>query len=168
MSRSRLAALTLAAGALMASGCGSGSAKSEQTGFSTKQTGTSSKSLTQAELVARANAICRRVHAERAALPSINSKQDLRTVLSRAGAQEQAGVVELEKLVPPSAVANDWKQIVKAGRTLAGYTTLYGQYVASGNSRAARTLFGAVLSLQKSMAAVAKRDGFVSCTEFTS
>jgi hypothetical protein len=150
MSPTRLTALALTAATLTASGCGS------------------SKALTSDELVAKADAICKRAQAERASLPTIKTRQDYGTVLSRAGAQQQAAVAELEKLKPPASLAEDWQQIVEVDRTLAGYTIVYGQDIAASNPRAARALLGTATSLQRSIATAAKRDGLNACAEISS
>jgi hypothetical protein len=156
MSRTGLTALTLVATALTASGCG-GSTKSSE----------STEPLTHVEFVAKADVICGRVNAERASTP-MKSRQDFERILPRIAADEQTAVAELDKLTPPASMAADWKQIVTADRTLAGYTGRYGQYLASDNNRAARALLQAAGSVQRPMVATAKRDGFNDCTQFGS
>lgn len=91
-------ALTCAAGA--ASGCG----------------GTSSahKPLTRAQLTAKANAICRRVIGE--VDWSKVTPQELPRVVSRLAALEEHAAAELNKLVPPASIADEWRLVVDGFR----------------------------------------------------
>jgi hypothetical protein len=143
--------LTLAALMLAASGCGTGG-----------QT-----TLTSDELVARADAICKRAKAERHTLPRLTRYEDYGAVLARAGAMQQAAVAELEKLKPPSSLAKDWEQIVNVDRTLAGYTASFGRDVVSGDKRAAKALVRTAVLLDRSTTGVAKRDGLAACADIT-
>jgi hypothetical protein len=161
MQRTSVTALTLAV-ALAIAGCG-GSSKSE-----TASTGETGQALTRTELIAKADTICRRVSVERASMPKIKSRQDYGRVLPRVAAIEQAAVAELGKLAPPAPIVADWRQIVTADRTLAGDTGVFGQYVASGNTRGARALLRTAIEVQRPMAVTAKHDGLTDCTQFGS
>lgn len=129
--------------------------------------GASSKALTRAELVAKADAICGRLHRIHASM-SIKTRQDVGVVLPRVASYEQAAIGELEKLTPSESMAADWKQILAADRRLANYTRMYAQSVAADNSRAARALLSSAVNVQKTMAAAAQRDGFKECAGFAS
>jgi hypothetical protein len=184
MTRTRLAALTLTVAALTASGCG-GSGKSTTDGATTTNSAASSEkansgqtvssasngggqTLGQTEFVAKANTICQRLHAERRTLPSINKPQDYQTVLEHEGSLEEVAVRELEKLTPSAPLAADWSQVIRADRTLAGDTLLYGKYMSTNNTRAGRAVLLSAESEIRRMAVVAKRDGLSACSSFAS
>jgi hypothetical protein len=69
-----------------------------------------SKPLTRAELTAKANAICRRVIAQ-VDWSKVTPADLPRTVDRLAALEEQAGH-ELEKLTPPTSIADEWQLIV--------------------------------------------------------
>jgi len=152
MEHRRMIIATLAATALVASGCGGSG---------------SSKSLTSAELTAQANAICKGLHTQLAAL-SMNSanNNDVKEpaqIYLHAAAFEHTMLAELEKLNPPASLADDWKQLVAGMGTLANDSTKYAEYTKAKNVSAAQTLatsFGAVK--QRTHAAV-RRAGFTEC-----
>lgn len=149
MTHSRWVALGLAAVTLAASGCGK-----------------SSKPLTRAELVAKADTICRRVNNQlKSSDNSINSKQDLARVVPRLASFEQKALADLSKLVPPASLANDWKTIVTGAQTLADNTAKLGEYAKENNIKAAKGLVTDSQKVQQAMLATAKRDGFKDCSE---
>jgi hypothetical protein len=89
---------TLAAAMLtaIASGCGGSSSNA--------------KPLTRADLTAKASAICRRV------LSEVDwakvAPQDLPRLVGRLAALEEQASAELDKLVPPASLADEWRLIV--------------------------------------------------------
>jgi hypothetical protein len=129
--------------------------------------GASSKALARAELVAKADAICGRLHRIHTSMP-IKSRQDIGIILPRVASYEQAAIAELEKLTPLESMAADWKQILAADRRLASYTRMYAQSIVSDNIRSARALLSSAVNVQKTMAAMARRDGFKECAGFAS
>jgi hypothetical protein len=147
MSRRRLAALALAATTLAASGCGGSTS--------------SSKSLTRLELVARGDAVCRRVNAKLAAT-TIRSKRDY----ARLAVYEQAAVAEMRKLTPPASMANGWRQVVTGAQTLANATAKIGEYSLADAFRgtpATRSAYTAAAEGTRQMVAAAQREGFKDC-----
>ncbi len=94
----RLFGAAVASMALMvAAGCGGSSSAS-------------SKPLTREELTSKANAICKRVIAE-VDWSKVNPSE-LPRVVDRLAALEEQAAGELEKLTPPPAIADEWREIV--------------------------------------------------------
>lgn len=155
MTRSRLAALTrlrLAALALIAATLGAGGC------------GKSAKPLTRAQLIAKADVVCRRINHKLSSV-TIKSQQDIARVAPKLAAYEQEALSDLAKLVPPTALANDWKEIVAGAQTLADNVAKLGEYAKSNNIKAARPLIASSSKIQEHIQAIAKRDGFQDCSK---
>jgi ABC-type dipeptide/oligopeptide/nickel transport system ATPase component len=147
MTRTRLAALALTGAALGASGCGK-----------------SAKPLTRAQLIAKADVVCRRINRKLSSI-TIKSQQDIARVAPKLAAYEQEALTDLTKLVPPMALANDWKEIVAGAQTLADNVAKLGEYAKSNNIKAARPLIASSSKIQQRIQAIAKRDGFQDCSK---
>lgn len=148
MERTHLAALALAATTLAMSGCGGSSS--------------SAKPLTRAELIAKADVICRRVNVKFAS-SKVASQQDLARVSSEIASYERQAFAELSKLVPPTSLANDWAQILTVTHTFADNTAKISEYAKSSNVAAERVLFASSQTIRQQMTATARRDGFSDC-----
>lgn len=180
MSHARLAALAVAASALIASGCGGSSKSSTHTESSAlagsttqqastsspKQASTSSKPLTRTQLIAKADAICKRVNARLASSTAHNHQQIVR-IAAQLAAFERTATGELMQLVPPAELATDWSQIVAGVRALADTTARYGEYAASNQLANAQKFIVAGRRRTRQAAAVAKRDGFTDCAHLS-
>jgi hypothetical protein len=90
-----LAAALLLVGAMSIGGCGGSS---------------HTKPLTRAELIARADAICRRILTE-VDWPKAKA-QTLRSVVDRLAALEEQAANELEQLTPPASMYDEYRTIV--------------------------------------------------------
>jgi hypothetical protein len=147
---SRWAALALAVTTLTtASGCGK-----------------SSKPLTRAELIAKADDICRRVNGKlKSSNNTINNHADIARIIPRLASFEQTALAELSKLVPPASMADDWKMIIAGAQTLADNTAKLGEYAKANKLKAARGLITSSQKVQHQTLAIAKRDGFKECSE---
>lgn len=165
----RLAVLALLVAVFAVSGCG-GSKSSTTVASSTPKSTTSEPSgsaLTTAQLIARADAICYGVNAKRAAV-TITSSAALAQDLPRVAGYEQAGLTELEKLVPPASMAGDWKLILAHTRSIEEDTAKLTAYVHTDP----HLLKGrpVLLKLQKAnqeLDAIARRDNFKDCAQNT-
>jgi hypothetical protein len=149
MSRTRLVALALAASVLATSGCGS--------------SGNSSKPLTRSELIAKANAICRRVYIRRVAL-KITKQQDYARIEPQLAAYELAALAEMRKLTPPASMTSDWQQIIAGAQIIADLTKKFGEYAKAHELGRTRTLYSMAAKVPPSLA-TAKRDGFSDCAQ---
>jgi hypothetical protein len=150
MSRTRLAALALIATMLAISGCGGSG---------------SSGSLTRSELIARADLICRRVHA-RLASTTIKGPQSYARLLPPLASYEHAAVAELRKLTPPASMAGDWRQIVDGVQAFADATAKLGAYATSSGlpvTPSTRAASHAAGQSSQQIRAAAQRQGFKDC-----
>jgi len=182
MLHTQLAALALAATTLAASGCG-GSSKTTSTTTaantsapattaaapttstaSVENKSTSGKPLTQAELIAKADAICARVNAKRSTI-AISTAQQYATLVPQLASYEQAAVAELAALVPPASMANDWNLIVAGSRQLADNTTKLGEDAKAEDFSSLHTLVASNEKTQAQLTATAKRAGFKDCAQ---
>jgi ribosomal protein L2 len=173
-----LAVLALVSTALAVMGCGgSSSTGSTQTNLVTTksvaaqpattepvQTG-SSRHLTRAELILKADAICKRINA-RLSSTEVDNPQDIARMLPPLAAFERGALAELAKLDPPSKTVNDWRQMLAAGQTIAAGMARYGEYGKTQNLRNVGVLLTAIHLVQEKGGAIAKRNGFKDCAQW--
>jgi hypothetical protein len=143
----RLAAIALAATTMAITGCGG-----------------SAKPLTHAELVSKANAICKTVTAK-LATRSANSVKDIARIAPELASFEQQALSELSKLVPPATLESDWKQFIAGAELLAENTAKLGEYAKTNNLKAARGVIVSSETTQHQMQAIAKRNGLAGCEQ---
>jgi hypothetical protein len=146
MGHTRLAAVALATATLAASGCGS------------------AKPLTRAELIAKADVICKTVTVKLAGT-HIKTQQDFARIAPKLASFEQSALAELSKLVPPAELENDWKLFVAGAQTLAENTAKLGEYAKANNLKQARSLITSSQAVQQRMMTIAKRDGLKNCEQ---
>jgi hypothetical protein len=185
--RTLLTILTLTAAMFTVAGCGSGSSKTGSTSGGLTNAGTTTpattitpttttssttgpssgspgKALTAAALVARADAICRRLNDELvAAKDEIRTTQDIVRIAPQRVAVEQTALHELSKLTPPTAMAGAYEQTLASRRTLIEDTTKLGQYAATNNTKVGPSLFAATTATVRQMGATARSIGLVDC-----
>jgi hypothetical protein len=120
----------LAIAVLASAGCG-GSSSSASPHSATASSPTSSStaaaipkrgpSLSKSQLLSRADAICRRVNTDLAAVkPKGETVQDIARDVPRNIVLERKSLVELESLVPPSSLASSWQQVLAERKMLLG------------------------------------------------
>jgi hypothetical protein len=126
--------------------------------------GGSAKPLTRAELVSKANVICKTVTAE-FATKSAHSVKDIARVAPELASFEQKALSELSKLVPPADLESDWKQFVAGAEMLAENTSKLGEYAKANNLKAAGVLITSSETTQQQMRAIAKRNGLTECEQ---
>lgn len=166
----RVATLALAATALAISSCGGSTKSSSDTASNPQSTPTVSvpantAPLTRAKLIAQADTICGRIYTRLNHRRQAVTQQAIAGVALELAAYERGSVTELEKLVPPASLANDWKQIVAGVHVLAADAAKIGEYAKAnqletpaGQAFIARTGVHGIHA-----AAVARRDGFTGC-----
>jgi hypothetical protein len=168
MGYTRVVALTLTAAAFAVSGCGgsssSGSATKSTTSSNSAGNGGTSKTLTRAELIARADVICARVNA-RLAANVVTYQREIPRAASQLASLERVSLVEFRKLEPPAELAADWKQLIADAQTLAAETVEYGESAKPGKSKNERGLVESSEATRRQAITIAKRDGFVACAQ---
>jgi hypothetical protein len=122
----------------------------------------SSKSLSRAELIAKADPICARVNA-RLNSTEIDDQQEIGQLIPPLAVFERMAVAELTELNPPTNLTNDWKQIVVGMRTQAEDMAKYGEYAKSKNMKMANDVLTAGQRTLEQSTATAKHDGFNDC-----
>ena len=152
MSHQRLAALAFSA-MLVFAGCGGSSASKTSKG--------ESASMTSGQFIAKADTICARFKNKVAPLHNTN----LAIVAPQLVAVERGALLELNKLTPPSSMAEDWKQILADQQQITEDTTKLGEYGKANNVSAERTLFYTGEKIQQQMTATAAQDGLKNCAD---
>ncbi len=180
-----LTALALTTIALVASGCGGSSKKttsqteaSNQAASSTQTTtsastptSTSTTSapatppLTQAQLIAMADPICKRANAKRSAV-TLTTVSSYSRLLPLA-AYERTELAELRRLTPPNSIAHDWSLILGDTKTITEATAKLGASPTSGRVVGIHELFLEAANAERQMLVITKRDGFKDCAKFS-
>ena len=173
MLHAQIAALVLAATTLATAGCG-GSSKTGSTGASTGPAAASTtaastttklaagKPLTRAELIAKADAICKQFNAQRK-LVKFRSTADYVRLLPVMAGYEATVHAKLGNLVPPASIANEWQQIVGGFQQMANASAEVAEDVRTHNYVAARSLLASFQHVVSQTDPVAKRIGFKDC-----
>jgi hypothetical protein len=178
MAPTRLLALALASTALAASGCGGGGNSGAHASNSGNGAGSGADSnnsggsrsfvrLTRAELIARADAICRRVVAQRDSIV-ITSPTDEARVLPPFAAYQLSALAALARLYPPSSMGRDWNKFLASFRTLAADTEKVAMAAQSNSLRQMQSLSLPLNDARKHISVIAARDGLPSCSQIGS
>ena len=103
-----------AASALVAAGCGSSSSTTSSTGASGASGAQGSTPLSQAEFVAKADAICKAANDKVAALKAPQTVTDLAKTLEQELPIVAAGEAQLSQLTPPTELQDKFQSYVAA------------------------------------------------------
>ncbi len=172
----RIVALALAA-IFAISGCGAGNTSTSSSASATKSannTGTAAgatnanseaptKILTRAELVLRADAICRRINTFRHS-ETITSSAALTRVLPAFAAYEQSAFASLAKLTAPASMRREWHKILANFRTLADDTQIVAENAKSNTLSKVQRLGLALNHVRRQISTKAAHDGFRDCS----
>jgi hypothetical protein len=126
--------------------------------------GGSPKPLTRAQLLAKGDAICRRLN-KRFSSITVKNQQQLIRVLPRLAAYEQQALTELSKLIPPASMENDWKMIVSGAQSVADTTAKLGEAAKAKDVKTTHALLSEIGKMEQRTIAIAKRNGFKACSE---
>lgn len=172
MQRGALLALVMVA--VSAGGCGGGSHTTSSTAPANATTPTASNAAASRaprsdpglqQIIAKADPICRRLDSELAATePKSLALAEVARQAPRRAALEQASVADLDKLVPPAAIARDWRQIIAYRRTLADELLELGRLAKAKDTAAIHRLAAAKERVHERLLATASRDGFKYCS----
>lgn len=156
MTRTRAAAVGLIAMTLAAGGCGK-----------------ATKSLTQAEMIAKADPICGRINAKISYYSNLKpaNSQDLVSASAivqatpQIASAERAAYADLAKLTPPASMADDWKQFLEGVKTIADDTARVGDYAKAKNTAPIAPIMASASTTLQRLRATATRHGFDDCAK---
>ncbi len=141
------ATATLAATAIVLGGCGGSAAP-----------------LTRAELISKADTICKRVSGK-LTTKTITSVKDVARTAPQLAAVEQEALNELSKLEPPASIENDWKTFIAGAQRLAENTSKLGEYAKANTLKGSAGLIASSEQTIKQMTAIARKYGISSCEQ---
>jgi uncharacterized protein YqiB (DUF1249 family) len=144
MPPTRAAALALAVTTMTLSACGG-----------------SKSTLTSAQLIEKADAICQKANARHDKFKTSTNPIPYLPAMSANARREFA---ELSKLVAPSSMEEDWSTIVNGGETFAADLNEMAQDVKAGNTAAMRRVVPLAKEAQESVLSTAKNDNFAQCS----
>lgn len=147
MAGRRLLGVLLAVGALTSAGCGE-----------------SAKPLTRAQLLRRADTICRKLN-KKLSSTTVKTENDLVRQLPKLAGYEQESLAQLSKLIPPTKLAEDWKMIIAGAQTIADDVAKLGEYAKAKNLKAAHAVVAEIGKVGQRTTVIAKRDGFTDCAK---
>jgi hypothetical protein len=140
------------------SACGGASKTAPRRG-STSGSNTSAASA----LTTSAEAICaKRNNAIAAVSSGVGSEKSIKHIARERAAVEQSALEELSRLTAPASLEPNWRTFIAYRRTLIQDWT---RLVKEGLSDGYGTALTAAAQTQSNMLAVAKRIGFVACTQ---
>jgi hypothetical protein len=180
MSHRRLAALALATSSLVMMSCGGSRSTPTPTSTQSKLSGQTepagttrsstitkpiaSKSLAPAALIAKTNAICRRLNKQTATV-TISSPQDIARTAPRLAGYYRTALADLRKLTPPTAFAADWKAMATDIQTVAEESLTAGRFAADNDLSSVGRVDNNVTGIQRNRFAIAERNGIKDCAE---
>jgi len=158
----------LVAAVALAAGCG-GQGKTQQTKSASvprsSEPRTAHESAAAARLIAKADAICKRLNNKLAATASTGSEaRQLARSAPRHAAQERRAVAELRTLTPPASLAADWTQMIAYRQTLLEELVELARYAKANNARAIQSLGASKKRVHQKLKELARRDGFKDCS----
>ena len=150
----RIGAMGFAAATLAASGCGNSGSSA-------------SPSLSKADFIARADAVCRRANTMRHTVTiRIGAfEQDYVHLLPPLVAYQRSALTELTNLTPPASMASDWKQILANVQTLINNAEKTVEYARSNNLKGLSNLNAPNNTASTRILTVAGHDGFHDCAQ---
>lgn len=123
-----------------------------------------SSGLSRSQLIAKADPICRQ--ANQALRTSKISFQNVAQVGPSVAAAQRQASIELSKLTPPSAMADDWKTIVTSWRTAAESLLRFGEAAKAKDTQGELSAEKGFTEAQHARTTPAIRDGFHDCASF--
>lgn len=166
----RWVAALIAASMLAAAGCG-GSSAPKPTGTAANRAATNTAAAhrrvpgdpSASRVIAKADAICRRVNGELTAAPPGFAISQIARSAPRNAALEERAIAELNRIRPPAALARDWRQIIAYRQILAQELLKLVRYAKANDARAIQTLAASKKRVHQELSRLAARDGFKDC-----
>jgi hypothetical protein len=156
---------------LAAAGCG-GSSTPKPTGTAANGAATNTPvphthvpgDPSASRVIAKADAICRRVNSELTAAPPGFAISQIARSAPRNAALEERAIAELSRIRPPAVLARDWRSIIGYRRILAQELLKLVRYAKANDARAIQTLAASKKRVHQKLSALATRDGFKDCS----
>lgn len=127
--------------------------------------GCGSSRPSRADFLKQANAICKRVDDQLAAVGQVKSAADVRRVGPGVIAAEQRGLAQLRALRPPPALSRDWQRLLG---DLGQISANAGQLLAAAGSNdtaTAQRVATASAQVQADITSLATSDGLTECAK---
>jgi hypothetical protein len=163
----------LAAVSLLLAACGSSSSGSVASGASSSKSTTPAKSApahstkspaAEQKLIARADAICRKLNFEIATTPARSgSRKELLHVVPKNEASEREALAELSELTPTAKIASSWRQMLAVRRAAVTELTALIRAAKDNDRQASNALIVSKKRLHAKLKEVAKRAGLMDC-----
>jgi hypothetical protein len=167
--------LLLAVIGVSIAGCGGGSstATTAQSATNTSATATGTKSAPrspagapESKFITSADAICRRVNIELAAVKTKSKGlQEIARLTPHNVALESGALAKLSKLEPPASLASDWRRMLGYRRTLADELAKLATSARREDESALKALASSKKRTHASLRELATHDGFKDCAE---
>lgn len=125
----------------------------------------STKPLTRAQLVSRANALCTHVHAEVKQAGPAKTPQDFVHLTRKLAGFEQHALESMRSLTPPSALTADWKHMIEGAEEVAESVGTISTDAQLKKEKGEREALERVERVEKNIAPIVERDDFTSCKE---
>jgi hypothetical protein len=160
----RWAPCLLGIAALAASGCGS---SGSSTAGSTQQlTASAPTTGPNAQLIAQADAICKRRKAALAVVPLKSARApEVERFAAQSAAIDETALTELSRLSAPAAIASEWQQILGYTTELRGEMVKLREDAKHDNTKPISALSQATDTIKQKLLAVATRAGFKDCAQ---
>jgi hypothetical protein len=159
-----LLAFALLATALSAAGCGGGSTDGSLRQTAQRIDRSTASGLSEPQLIARADAICRRMNEEFAAHePHDQSIAESARIVPHRVVVEQRVIDELNRLTPPSAIAHDLQRVIAFRATLAEELAELAQVAKQRDMDTFHRLAVSKARVHSELLAAAKGTGFTEC-----
>lgn len=123
----------------------------------------SSSTLSKSALIAKGDAICKRVNDGIKNVGATNTAADVAKVAPKVHALEQQGVNDLRKLKPPNSLAADFSSFVNKTQVLTDDATKIGAAAKTNDQKTAQAVSTEALSASAAATGSATKLGFKDC-----
>jgi hypothetical protein len=119
--------------------------------------------LSKDELVAKGDAICKRVNAQIAKQPDPQSASDLKRLAQRTTKIYDPAIDDMEALDPPSEIESDFKKFVASLRRLRDFTERIGDAAGEGDTAKIKQVSTDAQKVQQEYRRLTGKIGFKEC-----
>ena len=119
--------------------------------------------LSKDELVAKGDAICKRVNTRMAKEPDPKSATDLERLAKRTVAISDPAIKDMEKLEPPSELESDFENFLASLKRQRNLTEKIGEAAAEGDTAKVQQIGADAQSAQEEYRRITGKIGFKQC-----